>query len=48
MSEAAALVKKAAAKPMKPAAHPPYAEMIAKAITAIGNKKGSSTLWVDQ
>ena len=41
MSEAAAPVKKVA-KPKKPAAHPPYAEMIAKAIVAIADKKGSS------
>ena len=38
---AAAPVKKAA-KPRKPAAHPPYAEMIAKAIVGLGDKKGSS------
>lgn len=46
MSEAAAPVKtvmvKAAAKLRKPAAYHAYAEMIAKAITAIGDKKGSS------
>ena len=44
MSEAAAApapVKKAA-KPKKPAAHPPYAEMIVKAIAGIGDKKGCS------
>ena len=41
MSEAAAPVKKVA-KPKKPAAHPAYAEMIAKAIVGIADKKGSS------
>ena len=41
MSEAAAPVKKVT-KPKKPAAHPPFAEMIAKAIVAIADKKGSS------
>lgn len=44
MSEAAAApakVKKAA-KPRKPAAHPPYGEMIAKAIVGLADKKGSS------
>ena len=43
MSEAAAAAPvKKAAKPKKPAAHPPYAAMIAKAITGIADKKGSS------
>ena len=41
MAEAAAPVKKVA-KPKKPAAHPAYAEMIAKAIVGIADKKGSS------
>ena len=44
MSEAAAApakVKKVA-KPKKPAAHPPYGEMIAKAIVGLADKKGSS------
>ena len=45
MSEAvaapAAKVKKAA-KPKKPAAHPSYGEMIAKAIVGLADKKGSS------
>merc|ERR1712154_26422 len=34
--------KKVAAKPKAPAAHPPYAAMIAAAIKALGDKKGSS------
>ena len=44
MSEAAAApakVKKVA-KPKKPAAHPPYGEMVAKAIVGLADKKGSS------
>ena len=41
MSEAAAPAKKAA-KPRKPASHPPYGEMIAKAIVGLADKKGSS------
>ena len=45
MSEAAAApaakVKKVA-KPKKPAAHPSYGEMIAKAIVGLADKKGSS------
>ena len=41
MSEAAAPAKKVA-KPKKPSAHPAYAEMIAKAIVALADKKGSS------
>ena len=39
--------KKAAAKPKvakKPAAHPPYGEMITKAIVALADKKGSSKI----
>merc|ERR1712001_208133 len=39
---AAPKVKKAAAKPKAPAAHPPYASMIKAAIKALGDKKGSS------
>lgn len=34
--------KKAAAKPKKPASHPTYSEMIAKAIAALKERKGSS------
>ena len=41
MSAAAPKVKKAA-KPKVPAAHPPYASMIAAAIKGLGDKKGSS------
>ena len=43
MSEAvAAAPAKKATKPKKPASHPGYAEMIAKAITGLADKKGSS------
>merc|ERR1711892_1132973 len=43
MSDAAAAPKaKKAAKPKVPAAHPPYAAMIAAAIKGLGDKKGSS------
>ena len=42
MAEAAAAPVKKVAKPKKPAAHPAYAEMIAKAIVGIADKKGSS------
>merc|ERR1712106_1277827 len=43
MSDAAAAPKaKKAAKPKVPAAHPPYATMIAAAIKGLGDKKGSS------
>merc|ERR1719278_1436769 len=41
-ADAAPKVKKAAAKPKAPAAHPPYASMIKAAIKALGDKKGSS------
>merc|ERR1739838_629016 len=41
MSAAAPKAKKAA-KPKVPAAHPPYAAMIAAAIKGLGDKKGSS------
>ena len=40
MSEAAAPAPaKKAAKPRKPAAHPPYGEMIVKAIVGLADKK---------
>merc|ERR1712038_1575752 len=43
MSDAAAAPKvKKATKPKTPAAHPPYATMIAAAIKGLGDKKGSS------
>ncbi|KAJ7325350.1 hypothetical protein OS493_029898 [Desmophyllum pertusum] len=43
MSEAAkAPAKKKAAKPAKPAEHPPYIEMIVAAITALKERSGSS------
>merc|ERR1711988_1399686 len=47
MSEAAPAApakkaKKAAAKPKKPAAHPPSSAMVKAAIKALGDKKGSS------
>ena len=43
MAEAAAAAPvKKVAKPRKPAAHPTYGEMIAKALMAIADKKGSS------
>ena len=34
--------KKVAAKPMKPAAHPKYSEMVGKAIVALKERGGSS------
>jgi histone H1/5 len=42
MAETAATEVKKATKPKVPAAHPPYAAMIAAAITGLGDKKGSS------
>ena len=42
MADAAAPKAKKAAKPKVPAAHPPYAAMIAAAIKGLGDKKGSS------
>lgn len=42
MAETAAPEVKKATKPKVPAAHPPYAAMIAAAITGLGDKKGSS------
>ena len=42
MTDAAAPKAKKAAKPKVPAAHPPYATMIAAAIKGLGDKKGSS------
>ena len=43
MTEAsAAPAKKAATKPKKPSAHPPTSAMVKAAITALGDKKGSS------
>ena len=42
MAEAAAAPVKKAAKPKKPAAHPAFAVMIAKAIVGLADKKGSS------
>merc|ERR1712176_1157771 len=42
MSAAAAPKTKKASKPKAPAAHPPYAVMIAAAIKGLGDKKGSS------
>ena len=42
MAETAAPKVKKATKPKVPAAHPPYAAMIAAAITGLGDKKGSS------
>merc|ERR1719168_277240 len=42
MTEAAAPKAKKASKPKVPAAHPPYAAMIAAAIKGLGDKKGSS------
>jgi histone H1/5 len=42
MAETAATEVKKATKPKVPAAHPPYAAMIAATITGLGDKKGSS------
>merc|ERR1712050_534477 len=42
MTEATAPKAKKAAKPKKPAAHPPYAAMITAAIKGLADKKGSS------
>ena len=42
MADAAAPKVKKATKPKVPAAHPPYATMIAAAIKGLGDKKGSS------
>merc|ERR1711937_1036931 len=42
MTDAAAPKAKKAAKPKVPAAHPPYATMIAAALKGLGDKKGSS------
>ena len=42
MADAAAPKVKKATKPKVPAAHPPYAAMIAAAIKGLGDKKGSS------
>jgi hypothetical protein len=42
MAEAAAPAVKKATKAKVPAAHPPYAAMIADAIKELGDKKGSS------
>ena len=42
MAETAAPKVKKATKPKVPAAHPPYAAMIAAAITGLGDMKGSS------
>merc|ERR1712021_244262 len=42
MSDAAAPKVAKATKPKVPAAHPPYATMIAAAIKGLGDKKGSS------
>ena len=42
MADAAAPKVKKASKPKVPAAHPPYASMIAAAIKGLGDKKGSS------
>ena len=39
---AAPKVKKAAAKPKKPASHPKYSEMIAAALGALKERSGSS------